>query len=360
MIKTFSLHIVCLLVALMPLRSSAAALPLRNLELGDPVPQLTLPAVGGGMEDALGADGEITVILFWGTDSEDKTERSVELLHTLESIGESYGDQGVVVRSVNVDTENRGFAEKLLKDEGVAVPTLLDVDEELYGVYGLFIFPTVAIVDREGALIAAVGYTRRISVHITGQGEVMLGLKTAEELDSDLNPVAVIEPPENEMKASRRLNLGRMFMERRLYDLAGPEFERAVELDPDNAEAHAELGAFLVRADKLEEARAELDRATELDAHSATARFALASLYHRANETEKAVSELEGILKADPTDRLAMRELGVVYEAAGDIDRALEYLRKALSLTFDDEPPFDPEPLPTQTGAPASVAPGLP
>ena len=360
MIRNIFLHIVCLLLVLLPLRSSAEAFPLRNLDLGDHAPQLTLPAAGGGEADALGAGGEITVILFWGTDSDGKIERGVELLRTLESIGERYGDQGVVVRSVNVDVDNRQFVEKLLKDEGLTVPTLLDEDEELYGAYGLYIFPTVAIVGRDGALVAAVGYTRRISAHITGQVEVMLGLKTAEELEADLNPVEVIEPPENVMKASIRLNLGRMFMERRLYEMAGPEFARAVELDPDNAEAHAELGAFLVRAGELTKARSELGRAIELGADSTTARFALASLYRRSNETEKAITELEGILKADPTDTRAMRELGAVYEDAGDIDRALEYLRKALSLTFDDEPLPEGEFLPGQADAPSPVSFGLP
>jgi Flp pilus assembly protein TadD len=128
-------------------------------------------------------------------------------------------------------------------------------------------------------------------------------------------------------------------MEKRLYDMAGLEFEKAVELDPDNAEAHAELGAFHVRAGELGKARVELDRAIELAPDSARARFALASLYRAADETEKAVAELDGILKADPTDRRAMRELGAVYEDFGDIDKALEYYRKALSLTFGDDPP---------------------
>jgi tetratricopeptide (TPR) repeat protein len=338
MYRTLFFLVVCLLVLFHPNESSSSALPLRNLEPGSPVPQVTLPALGGGEAGALGADGEITVILFWGTDSDGKIERSVELLRTLQGIGESYGDRGVVVRSVNVDKGNRAFIEKLMADEGVSVPTLLDEDEKLYGAYGLYIFPTVAIVGRGGELVTAVGYTRMISEEITGQVEVMLGLKTAEELEKELNPEEVVEPPDNVMKAAQRLSLGRMFMEKRLFDMAGPEFEKAVELDPDNAEAHAEFGAFLVRADELERARAELDRAIELDPESARARFALASLYRGEGETEKAVAELEGILEADPTHSRATRELCVVFEDAGDIDKALECYRKALSLIFDDEP----------------------
>ena len=355
MFRGLSFLFICLFVLFQANESTSSALPLRNLELGDRVPQVTLPVLAGGEAGALGADGEITALLFWGTDSAGKIERSIELLHTLEAIAEKYGDQGVVVRSVNVDRDNRAFIEKLLKDEGIALPTLMDVDEELYGTYGLFIFPTVAIVGRDGSLVTAVGYTRRISAHVTGQVEVLLGLKTAEELEGELNPVEVVELPDNVKAATRRLNLGRMFMKRRLYKMAGPEFEKAVELDSDSAEAHAEFGAFLAHAGEADRARAELDRAIELDAGSVTARFGLASLYRRANETEKAVAELERILDTDPSDTRAMWELGAVYEAAGDIDKALEYCRKALSLTFDDEPAREQERPSNQAGAPVST-----
>jgi len=334
MIKAFSLHIVCLLVAFLPLQSLAVGFPLRNLEPGSKVPRLTLPTLAGGEADTLGAEGQITVILFWGTDSEGKIERGVELLKTLQSIDERYGDKGVAVRSVNVDRNNQEFVGQLIKDEGIAVPVLLDEEEELYGTYGLFILPTAAIVDRDGTLNTAVGYTRRISAHITGQVEVMLGLKTAEELEKDLNPEEVIEPPDNVLKAARRLNLGRMFLEKRLFEMAGPEFEKAVELDPQNAEAHAELGAFYVRNEEYDKARAELSAALDLSPDSVRAKLALGKLHHGKKEFDKAISELEAVLKINPAHAGAMRELGAVYEDMGEIDKALEYYKKALETAF--------------------------
>jgi tetratricopeptide (TPR) repeat protein len=307
---------------------------LRNLAPGSAVPRLSLPALSGGEADVLGEDGQITVILFWGTDSEGKIERSVELLQTLQTIGESYGDQGVVVRSVNIDKNNRAALEKLVKEAGTAVPVLLDEHEELYGTYGLYIFPTVAIVDRDGTLKDAVGYTRRISADITGQIEIMLGLKTEEELYKELNPEEIVELPEHVMKANRRVRLGRQFMEKRLYDMAGAEFERAVGLDPQNAEAHAELGAFLVRKGEYDKALSELGTAIDLDPESVTAHFALGVLHHGKKDFEKAIEELEDVLSMDSGNTRAMGELGAVYEDMGQIDKALEYYRTALETTF--------------------------
>jgi tetratricopeptide (TPR) repeat protein len=290
--------------------------------------------LSGGEANVLGDDGQITVILFWGTDSEGKVTRSVELLQTLQAIGDSYGDQGVVVRSVNIDKDNRTALAELLKKAGATVPVLLDEQEELYGAYGLYIFPAVAIVNRDGTLKSAVGYTRRISADITGQIEVMLGLKTEEELYKELNPEEVIEPPEHVLKARRRVSLGRQFLDRRLYDMAGPEFEKAVELDPQNAEARAELGAFYVRKGEFDKALSELVAAVELDPDSITARFALGLLYHGKSDFEKAIYELDDVLIMDPSHTRAMRELGAVYEDMGQIDKALEYYKKALEATF--------------------------
>lgn len=337
--KAFTLFIVCFLVIFHPNESTSSAFPLRNIEPGGGAPRLTLPTLDGGEADVLGADGEITVILFWGTDSKSKIERAVELLKTLQSIRESYGDRGVAVRSVNVDKGNRDALRRLVEDAGTTVPVLLDEEEKLYGTYGLFIFPTVAIVNRDGTLRTAVGYTHSISEHITGEIQVMLGLKTAEELEKELNPEEVIEPPDNVMKAARRLNLGRKFLEKKLFNLAGPEFEKAVELDPENAEAHTELGAFYARNGEYDRANTELARAVELEPDSIGAHFALGTLHHGRKEFVKAVAELEGVLAKDPTHTRAMRELGSVYEDMGNVDKALEYYRNLLSLTFEGGPP---------------------
>ncbi len=328
----------CLIITFLLLRSSSPAFPLRTLQPGSPVPPFTLPALGGGEAAVTGDDGQIAVILFWSTDSESKLERGLELLHTLQAIGENYGDKGVVVRSVNVDKNNRDLVRQIIDRDGITVPVLLDEKEELYGAYGLFILPTVAIVDRDGMLKTAVGYTHSIAENITGEIQIMLGLKTAEELEEELNPEEVIEPPDNVMKAQRRLNLGRKLMERRLMDLAGDEFAKAVELDPLNAEAHAELGGFHTRRKEYDKALAELEKAIELAPDLVQARFALGVLHREKGEPDKAISEFEGVLELEPAHVRTFGELGAVFESMGETDKALANYRAALGIVFDEEP----------------------
>lgn len=335
--RCWLIPVVSLLLVFMPNGYEAVAFPLRILKQGSPVPPFTLPTLSGGKGDVLGAEGEITVILFWSTDSESKRTRGLELLQALQTIGNTYGEKGVVVRSVNIDKDNRETLKKLVAEEGITVPVLLDEEEKLYGTYGLFIFPTVAVVDRDGTLKTAIGYTHNISEKVEGQIQIMLGLKTTEELDKELNPEVVIEPPLNVQRATRRLNLGRKLAEKHLMDMAGIEFKKAVELDPQNAEAHAELGAFYVRKGKLDEAFSELTKAIEQAPDSIRARFALGALYRRQGETYKSIAELEGVLALDPTHLKALSELGAVYEDMGRIDEALSYYRKALSIAFEQE-----------------------
>ena len=328
----------CLIITFLLLRSSSPAFPLRTLEPGSQVPPFTLPVLGGGEADVIGDEGQITVILFWSTDSESKLERGMELLHALQAIEKNYGDKGVVVRSVNIDKNNRAVVRQIIDRGGITVPVLLDEKEELYGAYGLFILPTVAIVERDGTLKTAVGYTHGIAESISGEIQVMLGLKTAEELEKELNPEEVIEAPDNVLKARRRLNLGRKFMERGLVDLAGDEFAKAVELDPLNAEAHAELGGFHTRNKEYDKALAELEKAVELAPDLVQARFALGVLHREKGEAARALSEFEGVLELEPAHARTFGELGAVFEDMGEMDKALANYRKALVIVLDEEP----------------------
>jgi tetratricopeptide (TPR) repeat protein len=242
---------------------------------------------------------------------------------------------------VNVDKDNRDVVRQIIDRDGITVPVLLDEKELLYGTYGLFILPTVAIVDRDGTLKTAVGYTHSISDNIMGEVQIMLGLKTAEELERELNPEEVVEPPDNVKKARTRLNLGRQFMDKGLMDMAGSEFEKAVELDPNNVEALAELGGFHLRQKDYEKALDELTKAIELNPDSAHARFSMGLLHCEKGELGKAVSEFEGIIELEPNHVAAFRELGKIFEKQGETEKALENYRRALSIAFEKDSATD-------------------
>jgi tetratricopeptide (TPR) repeat protein len=89
------------------------------------------------------------------------------------------------------------------------------------------------------------------------------------------------------------LNLGRLLMKLRKTEEAMKYLTRAVELGPQNAKAHEQLGRAHSYAGELEAAQRELKKAIELNPEDAHLHYVLAQLYQRAGMTEKAKHELE-------------------------------------------------------------------
>ncbi len=69
---------------------------------------------------------------------------------------------------------------------------------------------------------------------------------------------------------------------------AQQQLERAIQLDPNLAEARVELGHVLEMRGRLEAARKELERAVEIDPRSSAAYYRLAQVYRQLGETARA------------------------------------------------------------------------
>lgn len=82
--------------------------------------------------------------------------------------------------------------------------------------------------------------------------------------------------------------LGALHLDRRAFDDAIRETERAISLDPQNVQAHLTLGIALAETDQLERARAEIQKAIDgaagNEAVVSQARMYLRSLDHPAVE----------------------------------------------------------------------------
>lgn len=90
----------------------------------------------------------------------------------------------------------------------------------------------------------------------------------------------------------------------RLGDLAKAEawLRRGLSLDPDAAEAHAELGTCLGRLGRYEESRKELEKALELRPGDAALLFNLAQTCRRLGRLADARRFASDAKKADPGD----------------------------------------------------------
>lgn len=118
-------------------------------------------------------------------------------------------------------------------------------------------------------------------------------------------------------------------------DLAGAtrEYKRAIELKPNDADAHhwfsndslAALGQF-------DEAIAEGKRSVELDPLSIVINADLGETFFYARRFDESVAQLRKTLEIDPTSFYAHYNLGIALQAKGDLSGAITEYEKAKQL----------------------------
>jgi TolB-like protein/DNA-binding winged helix-turn-helix (wHTH) protein/Tfp pilus assembly protein PilF len=109
---------------------------------------------------------------------------------------------------------------------------------------------------------------------------------------------------------------------------AGQEFKRAIELDPNNANAHHTYGLYLSDLGRHDEARAQMQRTLELDPLAPFAYANLGSIYWSNHDFDRAIQQLKRALEIDPSLNYTHFYLGEVYESLERYDEAFEGFEK--------------------------------
>jgi Flp pilus assembly protein TadD len=121
-------------------------------------------------------------------------------------------------------------------------------------------------------------------------------------------------------------------IEARDFSAAGRAVRRALELRPDLAQAHCNLGIVLIEDGEQETALCCFERALELDPGLHAARENRALLLSEIPRLEAAISAWEEIIRADPTHRKAHAMLGGILMCAGRFSEAIEWLNRVVAF----------------------------
>lgn len=111
---------------------------------------------------------------------------------------------------------------------------------------------------------------------------------------------------------------------------AGEAYRRALEADPDFADAHCNLGAVHQQRDRRDAARACYERALDCDPSHVEANLNLASLLEEEGRDEAALAHYKAALRADPLRTEAHLAVALLYERIGLRRRAREHWRRYL------------------------------
>jgi protein O-mannosyl-transferase len=127
-------------------------------------------------------------------------------------------------------------------------------------------------------------------------------------------------------------NLGTVYASQGQFDRAIPEYQAALRLKPDFAEAHNNFGDAYSSQGQLDKAIPEYQAALRLKPDFAQAHYNLGLAYASQGQFDRAIPEYQAALRLKPDFAEAHNNLGDAYSSQGQLDRAIVEYQTALRL----------------------------
>jgi Flp pilus assembly protein TadD len=140
----------------------------------------------------------------------------------------------------------------------------------------------------------------------------------------------------NPYDSGTRANLGRLLAGEGDWKQAIFHLQKAVQLDPENANAHGDLAVALLQLQRLPEAELEAKAAVTSDPESARAHDLLGQVFAERGKMTPARTEFETALKLDPEFAPAQLDLAESLIEQGHSSMAATLLKQAESSRQPD------------------------
>jgi tetratricopeptide (TPR) repeat protein len=129
-----------------------------------------------------------------------------------------------------------------------------------------------------------------------------------------------------------RNNLGNALALQGRFDEAIDQFQRALKIDPNDADAAYNLGNALAQQGKFEAAGAQLEQALKIKPDHAMAAYDLANVRARQGRLDEAIDQFQRALKSNPGLARAHYNSGQIFLQEGRLDEAIRSYRLALGI----------------------------
>lgn len=131
------------------------------------------------------------------------------------------------------------------------------------------------------------------------------------------------------------ISLGEKQMDQGDKAQARAAFEQALQVDPENWDAHGFLAEMLLESGDLELAKPHLLKMQELDADSVVGNFLMATYWYRCKDLEKALHYADRAKSSQPDNSELRNLLGNIYSGIGREKDALHEYEAAVRLSPD-------------------------
>ncbi|NQV18254.1 MAG: tetratricopeptide repeat protein [Armatimonadetes bacterium] len=128
------------------------------------------------------------------------------------------------------------------------------------------------------------------------------------------------------------LKIGKIYLDIEYYEEAQEAFERAVEIDPEFAEAHCELANLFFDQDMFDEAVPYYELSSKAFPDDEEVQKKLAKCYHKTGKLDSAIKQYKDLIAEQPDNLNAFLNLAGAYRITNQDEKAIETLLELKEL----------------------------
>jgi tetratricopeptide (TPR) repeat protein len=320
-----------LIFALMLLCSSVS--DATSVPPGGIAPDFTLTSLKGSPVSLGEHKGNVVVIIYWRTGH----KRSLLALKDGNDVFEAFKNKDVKIIGIIAESDDKAEAKAELSEKGINFPVLTDKDRHFYSAYGIRVYPTTLIIDKEGMLAQDLpSHTLTYKKLLKGYVKKALGEIDEAQLN-EMMTTHLEKKDDATLEAERLYNLADKFTKSRMYDMAITTAQKSVNVKPDMAKSHILLGFLYLETDEADKAFGTFSKAVELDPRSKEAKTGLGGALVLQGKADEAIEVLKPAARANPYPQMTYYELGKAYELKGDKDKSIEMYKKAIEKVIHNK-----------------------
>jgi len=297
-----------------------------SVSAGEVAPDFTLSSLDHNYVSLSDYKDKTVVLLYWRTDH----KRSLLAIKDCRDVLEKFKGKNIEIVSMIADSDDKEAALKIVKENSIKFPVLIDADRKVYSTYGIRVYPTTVIIDSKGMIdfgipSHALTYKKALEGHL----RKAIGEIDETQLENELTNHRK-EVDEGTLESERRYNLALKFIKSGLIDAAIDTVEKSIKAKPELIDPHILLGFLYIENKDADAALAAFDDALKINAHSNDARTGKGGALVMKGDADAAIEILNAASVANPYPHMTYYELGKAYELKGDKDQSVKMYKKAI------------------------------